>query len=127
MPEKTERRAKSVAGGRVEQVVAPFDRRAQRPLALGRVAGTARQDGERRVEPLEKPLGREQLRPRRGELDGEREAVEAAADLLHRRVGSDLAPDRPGALDEERGGLLLREAGRAGTPARPLRGAAPGS
>ena len=78
-------------------------------MALGRVAGTARQDSERRVEPLEKPLGREQLRPRRGELDREWEAVEAAADLLHGHVGSDIAPDGPGSLDEECGRLLLRK------------------
>ena len=45
----------------------------------------------------------------RGELDREREAVEAAADLFHGRAGSDFAPDWPGALGEERGGLLLRE------------------
>ncbi len=98
-----------LAGARFEEVVAPLDRRTQCPLALGGVAGTARQDGERRVEPLEEPLGREQLRPRRGQLDREREAVEAAADLLHGRVGSDLAPDGVGALDEQRGGLLLRK------------------
>ena len=73
-----------LAGARFEEVVAPLDRRTQCPLALGGVAGTARQDGERRVEPLEEPLGREQLRPRRGELDREWEAVEAAADLLPR-------------------------------------------
>jgi hypothetical protein len=36
-----------LAGGRVEEVVTPFDRRTQRPLALGRVAGTAGQESER--------------------------------------------------------------------------------
>jgi hypothetical protein len=56
----------------LEQVVAPFDRCAQRPLALGRVARTTRQEIERRVEPFEEPLGREQLHPRRGQLDRER-------------------------------------------------------
>ena len=40
-PAKTARRAKSRCSAGLEQVVAPVDRRAQRPLALGQVAGAA--------------------------------------------------------------------------------------
>jgi hypothetical protein len=97
------------AGARVEEVVAPLDRRTQRPLPLRRVAGTRRQEGESRVEPVEEPLGREQLRPRGGELDRERQVIEAAADLLNGRTRSDLATDFSGALGEEHRGLLSRK------------------
>ena len=106
---KTESRAKSSWTARIEQVVAPLDRRAQRALALGRVARAARQERESRVEALEEPLGSEELRPRGRELDREREAVEAAADRLDRGVGCELAPDGTRPLDEERRRLARRE------------------
>ena len=51
----------------VEEVVAPLDRRAQRALALGRVARAARQQRERRVEALEqraRARGASSARPR---------------------------------------------------------------
>ena len=72
---------------RREEVVRPFDRRAQRALARVGVAAALEQ-----VEPLREALEdlgrRERRRPRGGELHGEREVVEAAAELLDRRSGS---------------------------------------
>ena len=64
-----------------EQVVAPVDRRAERLLARGQVAWAAGEEVEALLEPGEQRLRREQLRAGGGELDREREAVEADADL----------------------------------------------
>ena len=79
-------------------------------MPLGEVAGAAAEQVEPLVEQREHRIGRQELRARGGELDGERQAVEASADLLDRgrvlvrqqeaRIGS------PGALDEERNGVL---------------------
>ncbi len=96
-----------------EQVVAPVDRRAERLLARGQVAWAAGEEVEALLEPGEQRLRREQLRAGGGELDREREAVEADADLgdrgrvrvRHGEVGLDGA----GAFDEERDRLVLRE------------------
>src|SRR4029450_11982417 len=63
------------------ELVAPLDRRAQRPLALGEIAPRRREDGQASVEPREKLAGREDLDARRRQLDRKREAVEAAADF----------------------------------------------
>ena len=95
--------------GRIEEVVAPFDRRSQRALTLGRVARSAGQEREDGAESLEQPLGGEELRSRRGELDRQREAVEAAADLGDGRVGRELAPDPARSLDEERRRVAVGE------------------
>src|SRR5436190_353791 len=62
----------------VKELVAPLDRRAQRPLALRRVSSAAREDRQRALEALEQLVGREQARARRGELDRKREPVQAA-------------------------------------------------
>ena len=68
--------ANSALRRRVEQVVAPADRRAQRLLALGRVARA----GAEQVEPARQAvedLGRgEDLDPGGGELDRQRQPVE---------------------------------------------------
>ena len=109
LPAKTASRAKSSWLARIEQVVAPLDRRAQRALALGHIARAAGQERENRVEALEEQLGREELRPGGGELDREREAVEAAADRLDRRVGCELPPDGTRTLDEERRSVVGRQ------------------
>ena len=66
----------------VEQVVAPRDRRAQRRVALVGVAAALEQVEPLR-DPLEQLLGAEELDARGGELDREREAVEAADQLVH--------------------------------------------
>ena len=116
-----------------EQVVAPVDRRAERLLARGQVARAAGEEVEALLEPGEQRLRGEQLGARGGELDREREAVEADADLgdrgrvrvRHGEVGLDGA----GALDEERDRLVLRERRdrRAGARGRAGRAAAPGT
>ena len=94
---------------RVEQVVAPLDRGAQRALALGRVARTTCQQRESRVEALEQELGSEEPRPRRRELDRERKPVQAAADRLDGGVRCELSPDRASSFDEESRGITRRE------------------
>ena len=80
-PAKTARRAKSVCSLGAEQVVAPVDRRAQRLLAGRQVARPGAEEVEALLEPGEQRLGREQLRASGRELDRERQAVEADADL----------------------------------------------
>ena len=65
---------------RVEQVVAPLDRRAQRLLA--RVDAAARlEQVEPAREAVEQLLGREHADARRGELERERELFEPRAEL----------------------------------------------
>ena len=73
----------ALVGG--QQVVAPGDRRAERALSLGGVATSAGQDGQGALESGEQLVGRQEARPGRGQFDGERQAVEPAADLAHRR------------------------------------------
>ena len=117
-PRKTASRAKSCCSSAVEQVVAPLDRRAQRPLALGQVAGAAGEQRQPLVEPLEELLGRERLDARGGELEREREVVEAAADLGDGLVGLEVGLDRARPREEEADRLLVRRAAAPGTPAR---------
>ena len=66
-----------------------------------------------RVEPvpeaLEERLGREQLRPGRGELDREREPVEPVAELRDRGGAGDVRPHASGALAEELHRLVAHE------------------
>ena len=61
--------------------MAPVDCRPQRPLPLGRVARTAGEQLRAGARAGRASLGGEHLDPRGGQLDREREAVEAAADL----------------------------------------------
>ena len=93
-PRKTDSRRNAACSSEVEQVVAPLDRRAQRPLALGQVARAAGEERERRVEPLQQRRRGEQPHPRGGELDRERQVVEATADLADGLVGRDLPAGR---------------------------------
>ena len=92
-----------------EQVVAPLDRRAERPLAFRRVARAAGEQRQRALQAREQRLRREQLRPRGGELQRERQTVEPPADRIHRRVRLERAADRAGSFDEERHRLVRRE------------------
>ncbi len=94
---------------RVEEVVAPLDRRAERALALRRVAGAAGQQGKSRVEALEEGVHAEQLRARRRQLDRQGKPVEPKADGFHRRIGRELLPDRSRALHEQRRSITCRE------------------
>ena len=68
----------------VQQIVAPVDQRAQRLLARRCCSAALRQQPEAIVEPFGNRLHRQRAQPRGGELDGERDAVEAATDLDHR-------------------------------------------
>ena len=71
---------------RGQKVVAPGDRRPERPLPLGSVAAPAGQDGQRALEPGEQLVGWQEARPGRGQFDGQWEAVETAADLADGRL-----------------------------------------
>ena len=73
---------------RVEQRVAPADRRAQRALAEREVAIARRQQVERMIEPLQQRGGLEHAHPRRGQLERQRQAVELPADRGDRRCSS---------------------------------------
>ena len=63
----------------VEQPVAPVDRRLQRALALRRVARAAGQHRQAALEPVEDLGRREDLGSGGGQLDRERQPVEALA------------------------------------------------
>ena len=92
-----------------QQVVAPVDRGAQRLVTSGRGPAAARQEPEPVVEAGRDLLDRERPHPRRGELDRERDAVEAATELGHRPgvlVGhAERGHDRPRPLDEQTAGV----------------------
>jgi hypothetical protein len=98
----------SLSGG-VEQVVAPFDRRAQRSLPLGQIDRAAREQRQRRVQALQQCGGRQKLRPRRGKLDRERQVVQAPAHRCNRLVGGESAPGACCAADEEFHGSFERK------------------
>ena len=131
--------------GGLEERVAPVDRGPQRLLALGDVARRAAEELEAAAQAIAQRLRREEAETSRGELDGEREPVEPAADLDDRRrvvVGDrEVGPDRARPVDEQldrldplhaprpRRGGGSRAAGRAAAPgrrARSGRGAARG-
>ena len=69
-----------------QQIVAPGERGAQRLLAGGQIAPLAREQGQRSIEARQHRLRRQDARPRGGQLDGQGEAVQAAADLRDRGV-----------------------------------------
>ena len=108
--------------GVAEQVVAPVDRRAQRLLARGRVAGAGAQRAERGVEALG-DLGRRQQSAAGGrQLDRQRQPVDAPADLRD-RGGVGVAQVEVGivgsrALAEQRDGVRRAPAprGSSGVP-----------
>ena len=87
--------------GRREQVVAPGDRGAQRPLPLGGRAGAAGEQWQSLLEPLEQHRRRERLDARGSQLDRERQTVEAPADLGDLAVRGKVGADGEGTLDEE--------------------------
>jgi hypothetical protein len=92
----------------LQQVVAPIEGAAQRPLARGEVARADGVQPDRRV-PARQHGRRGQHRHAGGrELDRQRQAIQAPADLGHRRddVGRELEARvaRPGADDEQRDG-----------------------
>jgi hypothetical protein len=71
-------------GGRVaHHGEAGLDGRAQRPLPGGQVPRAAGEQGQRPVQPVQQFRRGEQAHPRRGQLDGEGQPVEPAADRGH--------------------------------------------
>jgi hypothetical protein len=67
----------------IEQPDAPFDRRTQRALTLGKIGRAGAQGIETAPEPSEQFLWPQESDASRRELDGERQPVEASADLGH--------------------------------------------
>ncbi len=65
----------------IEQVVAPVERHAQRLLMPWRITPAARQQLQPVSESRQQRRRREELRPRSGELDRERQAVESRTEL----------------------------------------------
>ena len=91
---------------RLQEVVAPLDRPAERPLALGETGARRRpQEIEPRVETLEQRARREKIAARRGELERQRKTVEPDAELDHRlgvRLGElEVGPGRTSSIDEQ--------------------------
>lgn len=89
-----------------EQVVAPRDGIAQRPLPVGQVAGPAGQKLKPALEAGDHRFRLKQLDAGGGELDRERQAVQTSADLPHRAgvlgAQTEIRPRRLRALHEER-------------------------
>ena len=69
----------------IEQVVAPIDGTAQRLLAYGQIPRAASQQLQTGFQPRQHRLGGQDLDAGRGQLDGERQAIETDTDLGHRR------------------------------------------
>ena len=90
---------------RIEKVVAPVDRPAQRALSLRHVTSSAREKAQALLEARQDRLRREDLGPSGGQLDRQWQAVQPRADRSHRRsvlAGEpEVGPCRAGALDEQ--------------------------
>ena len=67
-----------------QQIVAPEDRRAQGLLPGGQVPGASGQEGQAGAEAGQQGGGREKADPRRGQLQGQGQPVQAADDPGHR-------------------------------------------
>ena len=103
---------------RLQEVVAPLDRAAERPLALGEPGARRRpQKIEPRAETLEQRAGREEIASCRGELERQRQTVEPNAQLDHRlgvRLGElEVGPGGTGSVDEQPDRLDLAAARQA--------------
>ena len=88
-----------------QELVAPLDRRVQRPLPLGHVARARHEQRQALLESCEQRLGVEHLHPGGGQLDRERQPVEAPADLGGDRVVDLHVGDGP-LTEELHGGRL---------------------
>ena len=101
-----------------QQLIAPGDRVAQRPLPVGQVAGPAAEDIESATQAIAKLGGREQPKPRGRELDRERQPVEPRADLADDGsrfvIESEARPRLTAALHEERDGRGAHRSRRTG-------------
>ncbi len=104
--------------GFVQEVVAPGDGVAQGALALGEGPDPGGEEGEAALQPRQHLLGREDLGPGGGQLDGQGQAVEPGGDLGHRRgvLLRDSEPrlHRQGPLREQPDGLEPAEGGEVG-------------
>ena len=107
-PRKRERREELAFFG-LEQLVRPFDRCAQRALAVRRVARAAREERESLLEPLEQLARGKGLHASRGELERERQVVEAAADFRDCLVDLEVGLHRTRPRGEEADRLRVRE------------------
>ncbi len=91
---------------RAQQGVTPGDRVAQRPLAGGGIAWTAGEHIEATLKPRTQRRGWQHPHTGRGQLNGERQAVEPPADRHNIRrvrvVQRKLASDRLGSRTEQR-------------------------
>ncbi len=98
---------------RIEQV----PRRRQRRLeASGAIAAAIREEPEALVEAIDHVGGREQVRTRGGQLDGEGEPIEPIDQLGDQRVADlERATDRRSTIAEDRGAV----GGRQGTELEP--------
>ena len=122
-PANTAKRAKHAFSSSLSSCVAPVDRRAQRLVAGGRVASGGAGRAECDVQALGDLGGRQQPAAGRGELDRQRQPVDAPADLRD-RGGVAVAEIERGivrarALGEQRDGVAagqrLRVLGRPGS------------
>ena len=103
-----------------EQVMAPGDRRPQGLLPVRQVAAAAGEQAQRVLQPGQDRLRRQQLDPRRGQLEGQRQAVQPAGDLGDRRR----VPLVDGEVRQHRGGPLGEQAHRLAPGQRFGRGTA---
>ena len=99
--------------GGAQELVAPLDRRAQRLLPLGQIAGAAAEVLEAAAESIPERLRREEVQARGGELDRQRQPVEPATDLGHGGGvvvrEAEVGPDAARPLHEQLDGLELVE------------------
>src|SRR5207247_7163545 len=97
----------------IEQLIAPRDRAGERLLATREIAGAGAQRAQALLQPCEEGLRREQLAPRRGQFDCERQAVHslAAAGDGGRVLGGgvEVGLRRKCPLDEQLDRLVLGE------------------
>ena len=97
--------------GWIQQVVAPIDGSAERPLSLGEIARGAGQERQASLQTAEDRLRVEQLDPGSGQLDGQGQAIQPRADAGDRRRAEvvDLEVGAHGlcASDEERHRVVL--------------------
>ena len=97
----------------VEQVVAPRDRTRESLLAARQVSRARAKHLQARLQPAQQSLRREELDPRGGQLDGERQSVDTLADAGHgRRIfirDSEVGLDGDSPLDEQLHRLVLRQ------------------
>src|SRR5262249_58631559 len=94
---------------RGEQPVAPIDSPAQRPLSLGRVLRTGRQQVEAATEAVEDLFRCERLHARGSELQRERKPVEPLCDPTYRGIGLEAGLEFSRAFREECGRVVQWE------------------